>query len=374
MPLSRGDTVFVYLSPAFLSKPVEPALPDRIAAPAAFGRGDRAVRHRPTGGPRRKQKPDGTIDELVAGGFLPAGFGRAADGSRLELVDGKLADSLRGGQGTFSAGPRRRGRHRSRRPRPPSIVASPNTMRPSGDRWIRSVAIGRKALPDGQLGTGGDRLRSRAAVAEAHSICCRNGSARRPTSAGAGSRRRRVVRSRAARRNVSSRRRASFVRRLARRRSGHRARSRRPASIARLLTSQWKACKATWALGPMRAFCGCSGGVRMPARRGRVLALADRIVAASVRPFHAAVVPSGDPGAGLAATALRERPSGRRRSGFGPTIWRHSKLAPMLNAYGYRQSRQITLGNTRFMNMLNEQLHVPPPSAGARPNGCSTPS
>ncbi|HEX3726557.1 MAG TPA: hypothetical protein VHV08_09960, partial [Pirellulales bacterium] len=40
-----------------------------------------------------------------------------------------------------------------------------------------------------------------------------------------------------------------------------------------------------------------------------------------------------------------------------------SKLAPMINAYGYRQSRQITQGNTRFMNMLTEQLHVPPAEA-----------
>jgi hypothetical protein len=38
----------------------------------------------------------------------------------------------------------------------------------------------------------------------------------------------------------------------------------------------------------------------------------------------------------------------------------HSKLAPMLNAYGYRQSKQITRSNTKYMNMLSEQLHVPP--------------
>jgi len=46
-------------------------------------------------------------------------------------------------------------------------------------------------------------------------------------------------------------------------------------------------------------------------------------------------------------------------------VWLHaedlakSQLAPMINAYGYRQSRQMALGNTRFMNMLVEQLHVP---------------
>ncbi len=50
-------------------------------------------------------------------------------------------------------------------------------------------------------------------------------------------------------------------------------------------------------------------------------------------------------------------------------VWLHaddlanSTLAPLINAYGYRQSRQIALGNTRFMNMLIEQLHVPPAEA-----------
>jgi hypothetical protein len=41
----------------------------------------------------------------------------------------------------------------------------------------------------------------------------------------------------------------------------------------------------------------------------------------------------------------------------------NSRLAPLINAYGYRQSRQIAEGNTRYMNMLVEQLHVPPPDA-----------
>lgn len=41
----------------------------------------------------------------------------------------------------------------------------------------------------------------------------------------------------------------------------------------------------------------------------------------------------------------------------------NSRLAPLINAYGYRQSRQIAVGNTRFMNMLVEQLHVPPADA-----------
>jgi len=41
----------------------------------------------------------------------------------------------------------------------------------------------------------------------------------------------------------------------------------------------------------------------------------------------------------------------------------NSTLAPLINAYGYKQSRAITAGNARFMNMLVEQLHVAPADA-----------
>jgi hypothetical protein len=50
-------------------------------------------------------------------------------------------------------------------------------------------------------------------------------------------------------------------------------------------------------------------------------------------------------------------------------VWLHaedlanSTLAPAINAYGYKQSRIISEGNTRFLNMLIEQLHVPPADA-----------
>ncbi len=50
---------------------------------------------------RAEHKPADSVAELVAGDLLPAGFGDRADGSRLVLVDGKPADSLRGGRGTF---------------------------------------------------------------------------------------------------------------------------------------------------------------------------------------------------------------------------------------------------------------------------------
>jgi hypothetical protein len=43
----------------------------------------------------------------------------------------------------------------------------------------------------------------------------------------------------------------------------------------------------------------------------------------------------------------------------------NSRLAPFINAYGYRQSRQIALGNARYMNMLVEQLHLPATEAAS---------
>ncbi|QDT55968.1 hypothetical protein Pan44_40170 [Caulifigura coniformis] len=43
----------------------------------------------------------GSVDELVAGGFLPAKFGKRADETIPLLVDGKTVDSLRGARRTF---------------------------------------------------------------------------------------------------------------------------------------------------------------------------------------------------------------------------------------------------------------------------------
>jgi hypothetical protein len=100
MPLSRNDTVFAYFSPEFfhnlLSAPYQIELERRlrstveielvqIARLAARGEG----------------KPAETIDELVAAGYLPEGFGQRADGSKLVVEGPALGDSLRGGAGSF---------------------------------------------------------------------------------------------------------------------------------------------------------------------------------------------------------------------------------------------------------------------------------
>ena len=46
-------------------------------------------------------KPGGTIEELIAGGFLPSGFGPRADGSHAVIGKGEVYDSLRGRRGSF---------------------------------------------------------------------------------------------------------------------------------------------------------------------------------------------------------------------------------------------------------------------------------
>ena len=48
-----------------------------------------------------ESKPGGTIDELIAGAFLPPGFGPRADGSQVALTKDEAYDSLRGRRGAF---------------------------------------------------------------------------------------------------------------------------------------------------------------------------------------------------------------------------------------------------------------------------------
>ena len=100
VPLARGDTVFAYFSPAFfhnlLDAHYQIELDRRLRSAVEielFQIAQLAA--------RAEHKPSDTVEELIAGDMLPAGFGERADGSRLVFVDGKPADSLRGGRGTF---------------------------------------------------------------------------------------------------------------------------------------------------------------------------------------------------------------------------------------------------------------------------------
>jgi hypothetical protein len=100
MPLDREDTVFVYASDAFLKNLVCPAYRietvRRMQATADVELVEMALLASAAEG-----KPGETIEQLVAGGFLPADFGPRPDGSRAVLENGEVYDSLRGRRGAL---------------------------------------------------------------------------------------------------------------------------------------------------------------------------------------------------------------------------------------------------------------------------------
>jgi len=100
LSLGRKDTVFVYLSSALLRHLASPAyrieMGRRLEALADLELVQLATLASATEG-----KPGETIEDLVAGRFLPAGFGPRADGSRTVLEGGEVRDSLRGERGAF---------------------------------------------------------------------------------------------------------------------------------------------------------------------------------------------------------------------------------------------------------------------------------
>jgi hypothetical protein len=100
MPLGRNDTIFIYFSSAFFEGLLSPhcqvelerrmkSVTDiellQLAGMAARCEGIR----------------DESIDDLVAAGLLPPGFGRRPDGSGPVLAGSELLDSRRGARGSF---------------------------------------------------------------------------------------------------------------------------------------------------------------------------------------------------------------------------------------------------------------------------------
>ncbi|MCO8124758.1 hypothetical protein NHH03_23680 [Stieleria sp. TO1_6] len=105
VPTSRGDTIFVYFSPQMLQGLVSPKylieLRRRLSSDsdislvhlarlAAASEGIRGEGDRPIG-----------IDELIEKGFLPVSFGNRSDGSGVVWVGEQVIDTLRGARGTF---------------------------------------------------------------------------------------------------------------------------------------------------------------------------------------------------------------------------------------------------------------------------------
>lgn len=97
---SREDTIFVYMSTAFFAGLVTPQyqieLKRRLASVT-----DMEILSLAKHAARGERVASETIEDLVAGGFLPEGFGRRPDGSGPILTDGGTLDSRRGARGTF---------------------------------------------------------------------------------------------------------------------------------------------------------------------------------------------------------------------------------------------------------------------------------
>jgi hypothetical protein len=100
MPLERGDSVFVYLSEPFFQNLVGPGYRvETVRRMRALADIELVQLARLAAG--AEGQPGNSIEELIAGGFLPADFGPRPDGS-LTVIDGnEVYDSLRGRRGTF---------------------------------------------------------------------------------------------------------------------------------------------------------------------------------------------------------------------------------------------------------------------------------
>lgn len=98
MPTSRNDAMFVYLSSAFLRGLVSPEYQIEMYR-RMEALGDLELTEMARMAARAEGRPADTLDQLVAGGFLPEGFGRRQDGSGPILETGRVIDSLRGARG-----------------------------------------------------------------------------------------------------------------------------------------------------------------------------------------------------------------------------------------------------------------------------------
>lgn len=100
LPTQREDTIFVYFSAAFLQGLLSPQyqveLPRRLRAAT-----DLELLMLATWAAQCEQRPAETVEELIRGGLLPAGFDHRPDGSGPVLAGDNITDSLRGVRGSF---------------------------------------------------------------------------------------------------------------------------------------------------------------------------------------------------------------------------------------------------------------------------------
>jgi hypothetical protein len=96
----RGDTAFIFLSTAMF---------ENLAGPHYRIETNRRLKSAvelemlqlARLASRAEGKPSNDIEELITDEFLPKGFGKRPDGSRIEVTESGVVDSLRGARGTF---------------------------------------------------------------------------------------------------------------------------------------------------------------------------------------------------------------------------------------------------------------------------------
>ena len=357
MPLDRNDTVFAYFSPAFFQNLLSPhyqvELKRRLRSAVEIDL-VQIARLAATS----EQRPHETIEELVAGGFLPGGFGQRADGSRLEVDGANIFDSLRGPRGAFVPVPD-----------VPVDRVTPDELRDYRQFAEKYAAewgsmdpivagIQRQALPKGGLERVVIDVKA-APLSQRHSEMLANwlGPATNKRLAPIEGD---LVSFEAVMRG------GSFFsggdhHLFGALRDADPAIALDPSAglIAQIFTSQLSGLQGYLGAWPDPGFLRMlSGPVQT---RPDANGYSRLITGATRRQWDQYTLMSFHP-----EILARISPQLRFEEVDRPAqIWfraddlANSQLAPLVNAYGYRQSRQIALGNTRYMNMLVEQLHVP---------------
>jgi len=100
VPLSRNDTLFVYLSDPFFHNLISPHYRVEMTR-RTRALGDIELVHLARLAARAERAPADTIEQLIAGGFLPPNFTKRPDGTRTVMTGDRLSDSSRGARGTF---------------------------------------------------------------------------------------------------------------------------------------------------------------------------------------------------------------------------------------------------------------------------------
>ncbi|NNE00169.1 MAG: hypothetical protein HKN47_22850 [Pirellulaceae bacterium] len=100
MPVDRGDTIFAYFSPEMLQGLVDPKTLIELRR-RLHAKSDIALVHLARIAARSTGEQIDGIEELIAAGFLPTGFGRRPDGSGVISVGDDVIDTRRGARGNF---------------------------------------------------------------------------------------------------------------------------------------------------------------------------------------------------------------------------------------------------------------------------------